>query len=335
MAAHFESGFFTNGIPAWHSSGTVIEGKVSTSEEGLVLAGADWPVVKRQHLVELPVGFAPEGEELQEAMPVPDCYGIYRETDNAYLGKVGARYVPLQNVDAFKWFDPFLHEGDVYLETAGSLKGGQVVWILARLNNSTQEVVKGDPVEQRLLLTNTHNGDGSVTGAFVNTRVVCANTLAIAENEAMRSGNFVKIRHTKNMHLKLADVQSKVNLARRNFSDSVDIYRELAAREMTMAQFRASLNKLFEVELAQKDVKGEVKTLDKLEPTQKILRNFEATPDLQMLGVRGTRWAAYNAVTEFYTHQSQARSQDNRLDSLWYGKSKERIAEAQRVLLSV
>ncbi|MGG6283661.1 DUF932 domain-containing protein [Leptolyngbya sp. AN03gr2] len=326
MPAYFETGFFTNGKPAWHGLGTVIQGQVTSTQEGIKLAGLDWQIYKLPAQSTWVDGTAVEA---------PGSFNLYRSTDKAYLGTVGRQYEIVQNEEAFNWFDPFLHEGDVYLETAGSLKGGKVIWILARLNDSTREVVPGDPVEQRLLLSNTHSGEGSLTGAFVNTRVVCANTLAIAHNEALRSGNFLNLRHTKNIHFKLSEIQAKVNLARRNFEDSVDLYQELARHQMTTLQFRASLEALFAKELATKDVEGEERTLDTYRPSQKILRNFESTPDLQATGVRGTRWAAYNAVTQYFSHQSRSNSEDSRASSLWYGSSKEQIRKAQDLLLTV
>ncbi len=333
MSRAFESGFFVEKA-AWHGLGTVVKDKVFSTKEAIELAGLNWRVIKRQHNVDLPITERDE-EEQTDSFPVPDCYGIYRETDNMYLGKVGARYEPLQNEDAFEWFEPFLHEGDVYLETAGSLNQGRVIWVMARLNDSTDEVVTGDPVEQRLLLTNTHDGSGALMGGFVNERVVCANTLAIAKDEAVQSGNFVRLKHTKNIKLELANVQKIVNLAKRNFRDSVDLYKTLANTEMTTAQFRKSLETLFAKELNKKDEDGNVKTLDTFKPTAQILRNLEATPDLQQTGIRGTGWAAYNAITQFTTHQSKARTADARVYSLWYGAAKKTNEEALELLLYV
>lgn len=336
MAHQFETGFFADATPAWHGLGTVVEGQVTNTQEAIKLAGLDWNVVKRQHSVELP-GSIDEATGKPEMLQskVPDSYGIYRESDNSYLGHVGARYTPLQNRDAFDWFEPFLHDGNVYIETAGSLKAGRVIWILARLKGTEGDVVSGDTVQQRLLLSNSHDGSVSAAAAFTNTRVVCANTLAIATGEYLRSGNFMRFKHTANLKDKLAEAQHSINLARRNFTESLDIYKELANREMTVANFRETLETMFAKDLAKKDSDDKPFTLDTFDPTSKILRNLEATPDLQVKGVRGTAWGAYNAITKFYTHDSRSRSQDNRLNGLWFGDAKNQIEKAQDLLLAV
>jgi hypothetical protein len=47
---------------------------------------------------------------------------------------------------------------------------------------------------------------------------------------------------------------------------------------------------------------------------------FERHPDLQLPGVQGTLWAAYNAITYFEDHKSiQQESAAGRLDRVWFG----------------
>ena len=48
---------------------------------------------------------------------------------------------------------------------------------------------------------------------------------------------------------------------------------------------------------------------------------FEGRPDLQITGVRGTLWGAYNAVTRFedYKQPQQDELQDQRLERTWFG----------------
>ena len=57
-----------------------------------------------------------------------------RTSDGKVLGIVGPRYAVLQNKDAFGWFQPFLDAKEAALHTAGSLRGGSRIWVLAKLN---------------------------------------------------------------------------------------------------------------------------------------------------------------------------------------------------------
>lgn len=109
MAHEFESGMFVK-VPAWHRLGTVIADKVYSSEEALRLAGADWTV----SLQTMKVG----------DREVPNSKAVQRDDTGAIIGVVGSSYILKQNKDAFRFFDPFLHEKDCYISTAGVLAGG-------------------------------------------------------------------------------------------------------------------------------------------------------------------------------------------------------------------
>jgi hypothetical protein len=52
-----------------------------------------------------------------------------------------------------------------------------------------------------------------------------------------------------------------------------------------------------------------------------LRRIFEEEAGLQMPGVRGTLWGAYNAVTRFedYKQPQQEEVQDQRLERTWFG----------------
>jgi hypothetical protein len=54
---------------------------------------------------------------------------------------------------------------------------------------------------------------------------------------------------------------------------------------------------------------------------------FERGRGNDMAGVKGTAWAAYNAVTEYITHE-RGRSDDNRVNAAWFG------AESPRAITS-
>ncbi len=101
------------------------------------------------------------------------------EEQEVVLGMVTDRYEPLQNVDAFSFFDPIVHQKAATFETAGALGVGERVWVLAKMPEVI-EVVRGGDCEKYLLLSNTHTGQGSVIVKFTAVRVVCQNTLLLS-----------------------------------------------------------------------------------------------------------------------------------------------------------
>src|SRR5262245_63968878 len=145
--AHLVENMLSVGKRTWHGLGTVLQAP-PTVEEGLRLAGLDWEV-RRERL------FTAGGQEAP-------AYAVVRDSDGRVLGAVGERYRPLQNREAFAWFEPFLAAGEASLETAGSLADGSRVWVLARLNRVPLEVAPGDEVVKYLLLSNSHDGSLAV-----------------------------------------------------------------------------------------------------------------------------------------------------------------------------
>ena len=86
----------------------------------------------------------------------------------------------LQNRDAFKWFQPFLDAKEAALHTAGSLREGSRIWVLAKLNRDPLVIAPGDEVEKFVLLSHGHDGSLAVRVGFTPIRVVVPNTLALA-----------------------------------------------------------------------------------------------------------------------------------------------------------
>src|SRR5678815_2693601 len=162
MAHEVESGMFV-GQPAWHGLGTVLPNAPSI-EDAIVCAGLDWTVKLA------PLAIVADGR------PVDHCATV-RESDDSILGVVGPGYVPLQNREAFAWFQPMVESGAVTLEAAGSLREGRRIWILGRCADSSADIVPGDEVRQYLLLAHGHDGSLAIRVGFTSVRVVCANTL--------------------------------------------------------------------------------------------------------------------------------------------------------------
>ena len=68
------------------------------------------------------------------------------------------------------------------MHTAGSLKGGQQVWALAKIKESFDVFGKEDTVESYLLFSNPHQYGKSIDIRFTPIRVVCNNTLTFSLN---------------------------------------------------------------------------------------------------------------------------------------------------------
>jgi phage/plasmid-like protein (TIGR03299 family) len=207
MAHEIESALFV-GQPAWHGLGTVVQ-EAPAMSDAIVMAGLDWTVRKEQL-------------QLADGRKV-DQYATIRSSDNSILGTVGPQWTPLQNADAFEWFQPLIEDGSVKLEAAGSLREGQRVWVLAKAG--VADVQKNDPVEQYILLSNGHDGKLAVRVGFTTVRVVCANTLKMAHENA--ASQLVRVQHWSNVKETVADLRALMDLSTNSFAGTVEQMRAL------------------------------------------------------------------------------------------------------------
>jgi phage/plasmid-like protein (TIGR03299 family) len=288
------------GATPWHGLGTALDetdiyGWPSASKK----AGLDWTV----ELVPL---------QTADTQATVAHRAVRRTSDSRVLGVVGPRYTPLQNKDAFGWFQPFLDAREAALHTAGSLRNGSRIWVLAKLNRDPLVIADGDEVEKYLLLSHGHDGSLSVRCGFTPVRVVCANTLALAHGSD--ASRLIRVRHTGSVLENLANVREVMNLANQEFEATGEQYRKLARKSVNQADLRKYVRRVLKIE-SEEAVSARTKNL-----MEGIVGLAEAGRGNDLPSVRGTYWTAYNGVSEWLTY-NRGRSDDSRLNSLWFGNS--------------
>jgi phage/plasmid-like protein (TIGR03299 family) len=287
--------------PAWHGLGTVFTEEKTTLEmlEAANLNG--WNV-------------------RLEDMPIPshltsdkDYQYVVRTnpTDNTQsdvLGVVGERYHVLQNEDLFSFGDNILDGGGRW-ETAGSIKGGRVVFGALALERETILDPNGvsDKVKTYLLINTSHDGSIAIQASITPVRVVCANTLNLALNQKKRKGGVkqsFKIRHTQTANGKVQIARETLGLANA-YMDEFDI--------MAKAMFEKEVNaKTFnDIILAaypkpEKDSKGSLK---KWENKVDVINDIYTGEFNGMIA--GNAWGAFNALTERLDWYRSARGGNN------------------------
>jgi len=294
--------FYINEVP-WHGMGTKLD-KPATAREAIQAANLDWQVVK----VPLFAG--------SKHIPVPDKFATVRKTSNIIskndpvLGVVGRDYTPLQNREAFTFFDPVVGEDAAIYHTAGALGKGERIWILAKLPGHIR-VVGDDIAEKYLLLSNSHDGKSSVQIKFTPVRVVCQNTLTLA----LGSGSCWRAVHHSDIQQKIKQAHEMLGLIKTRFND-------LEASFQQMARVKIDKNRLTQY-LTQ--VYPDPKEPDEIELVRRDREWSEFFFDLgrgnRMPGVAGSLWAAFNGVTEWLDHRRGRQNENQRLNSVWFGES--------------
>jgi phage/plasmid-like protein (TIGR03299 family) len=298
MADEVENMMYVGPTP-WHGKGTSMIVPPETVDEAMVAGGLAWRV--ETHPV-----FAHVGDER-----LPTEYkSVVRTSDMSVLGVVGGRYHPVQNVDAFDFFNPIIQNKLATIETCGSLRSGKRVWMLAKIAGLSGEVVNGDELNRYFLVSSSHDGTTTVNCGSTDIRVVCQNTLSAAHNSS--ASKLLKIRHTKNAVDALQKIREIVDSQRADFAATLEQMKVLASKGVTKASLKEYVREVFDIGDNEDKLK---KVLDK-----KIIPLFEAGKGTDIQGVNGTMWGAYNSVTEYLTWFA-GRSVDTRLDSLWFGQS--------------
>ncbi len=305
MAHEVESMVFAGELP-WHGLGTRID-EATSFEEGFQLAGLDWTVSTH------PL-FTAEGDKV-------DARCIRRDTDQRVLGVVGSRWHPLQNREAFDIFEPLVETGELKLHTAGSLRNGERIWVLLQMPHANSEIVKGDEICKFVLLSNGHDGKLAVRLGFTPIRVVCANTEALARSS--EASKLIRIHHSRFVRQNCEKLRDIMNLANAEFEATAEQYRFLASREINESDLHKYCKIIFEIAHKSDD---EVTTRTKNQ-MERIKWYFENGKGNNLPGVKGTWWAAYNAVSEFLNHE-HGRTSDNRLNNLWFGQNAVKLNRA-------
>lgn len=292
----------------WHGLGKRVPADVSP-QQMLEAANLDWSVEKK------PLFFtSPDGSPV-----LTRAQALVRSTDNKVLTVVSENWNPVQNIEAFEFFNDFVSAGDMEMHTAGSLREGKMVWAMAQIKDSF-ELFGGDKVEGYLLFSNPHEFGRSIDVRFTPVRVVCNNTLTMALGE--NNQHSVKVNHRSKFSGD--QVKSVLGVAK----DKLAMYKEqaqfLGKKKYNQETIVEYFNRIFP-----SMSKDEIKMAKKNVPISRQAEDALATILIQPGAnfAEGSWWQGFNAVTYMVDHKL-GRSKDSRLTSAWYGVNRAKKEKA-------
>lgn len=291
------------GQEPWHGLGQKLDAP-ATAAEAIVAAGLDYTVE-----------LAPLATV--DGLSVSCRKAVVRYDTQEVLGVVGCNYQPIQNTQAFGLMDAVVADGGLKYHTAGALGKGERVWMLAKLPGHIQVKNSDDIVDKFLLLSNTHDGSSALRLFFTPIRVVCQNTLKMAENGGQGQG--VRIKHQGNLEAKFKEAQKVLGLAQKFYDDAAEQINRLASYYPTQAQLSAYFKELYPDPQEGKDNTRALKVREELQ------RLFEEGIGHDAQEIRRSSWVAFNAVSEFVDHVRPTRGVNEadrgsrRLESIWFG----------------
>lgn len=306
MAHEIETMAFANAVP-WHGLGNRVDPTVSV-DDMLVAAGLDWEVKLRPLFAQTEDG---------AMIKLPLRRALVRSSDNKVMSVTGDVWKPFQNRDALEFFREYTEMGGAKLETAGSLRGGKIIWALASIQEGFT-VNKTDHSKGYILLTSPHEVGKAITVRTTMVRVVCANTMALAMNQS--AAQYSQNHLTK---FDTAKAKETIGFAREQIVQAGVDAKALAQLKMSEFDTVRFLSKFFqpmpEAIVTRKEqeewVSGLVNDPGAIDKKfSEVLLSVKKAPG----AVPGTAWGVFNGVTHWADHVAGNKN-DARLYNAWFG----------------
>lgn len=244
------------------------------------------------------------------------------------VGHVGAEYQVAQETDLLAWAEMFAQDPNGPLfETAAILWGGRKSFVLAKFPDSM--IVKGrnrqeDVIGQYLLFSNAHDGSQHLQVQMTPVRVVCQNTLSMAQSGKNRNTS-AYLMHSGDLQAKVKNVREILGIAQREFAATQELFQALVNVEPTKDQIDAVLSQLIPDTTSNRAVLQRGRVLE----LAAAGRGNEP--------YAGTGWGVYNGYTELVDHHNNQGSkredaQDMRVNSILFGSGMKSKQEALSVM---
>lgn len=321
--------FFSVKELAWHREGHILTAAPSY-DEALALAHLDYEVEKQQTFRAVGDGtFAPSDL----------AYVTVRKDTGLELGSVGPDYTVVQNRDAFRVLKPLIDEGIALLDTGGVIRNGADAWLLTKWNlDKFGPVVRdvfGDELLPYSVIATNHNGRRGVAVMETPIRIVCANTLSLAEGDG--GTKMITVRHTGDAEARLVEAAHSLwGGVIQRYEVVAEQYRVLKGRFLDEAMFRSLV-----IDAALPDPRKAPKFNPDARLAEMVVDRYERKVGIiTSLWTGGTghtgdhsAWEAYNGLVEGIDHRPDlfpTRGGTYRTASLLDGK----LAQLKRTVLT-
>lgn len=330
-------------LAPWHGLADMVDTRTMTLEEIAERANLHLKVNRQYVYV--------KGSKLSEVADVrlPNVLALIRE-DGKHYGMVSERYKVEQAMSMLKFFKEYCEAGEMMIETAGSLKDGAVVFVMAHINHGTDFTLKGgDVIKGNVVLCNSYDGSISYQGFCCSIAVVCMNTLRAAMR-GDKKGLF-KMRATNAKHrdaiLKAAkaDLQRAINQMKGLHESATTLSEakvDLKGPEVRSYVYNlvngASLledavaatptkgGSILETAMAVTDIQKKLKKATEIKDEdlgrvgKSILDAMINSPGSNLESRNNTWWGAVNGVTYHADHKA-GHQRDTAMQSAWFGNN--------------
>jgi len=275
----------------WDSVGKPVKGE--SGRDFLASVDADWTVAKH------PLFAYGSGDKSNMLMPVGGRVAMVREDTSSVIATVGETYHVIQNYELGDLADALLEvEGGAEFIKGGSLNGGRIVYLVAKLPDGTFKVDGDDsPIEKYLILRTGHDGLTSLTLGPTAVRLWCENQVSMTIR-GLKSK--IVIRHTSNAAPRVEAMRKALNFTGEYFDGLARVSQELIDRPFTYKD----LEKLT-VKLIPSMAENEEKAVKAQAQRDLILGIAKNADNLQ--NVDWNAYRAFQAIAQYADHERTYR----------------------------
>ena len=246
----------------------------------------DWNVVTRD------LSYQVDGQTYY----VPFKKAHIRDDNNVCVGVTGTSYEVFQNSSLKEFVTPLVEEGILEIVNMGYLGVGQKVFIQAQM--AEEFTIVGEQHRGMISLLNSHDGTAALAAGVTDVRVICNNTFAMAMGD-MSS----RLKHSRGLADKALQISEVINFV----NERMGVFSEAAEKLATTKSNILMVDHIIE------EAYG--KPAEQVRATNNIRQFYK-----KGLGTNGeTLWDAFNAVTQFTTHEA-GKEADKRFASVNFGR---------------
>jgi phage/plasmid-like protein (TIGR03299 family) len=256
------------------------------TEQMLQEAGLDWDVIQ------VPIYTRPTGGNFEQ---VPEKVANVRADTHQVLGVVGTGYEPLQNRTGFDFADELIMNGEGKWLGATGVDRGRIVTALMQLDRDVRIAgLEDERILPLIAFRNGHDGGTGVSMSVAPFRCACLNGMMIPLPGATRSW---KARHSSMVTARLTEARQALEISWTYYDELEELGNRLVAKKMSAGQFGKFLDRLIPYTPKMEADPGGRSAKSREEAVGTIQSLFLNSPNLE--NVRGTKWAALQAVAEY------------------------------------
>lgn len=279
--------------------GTLVEGAMTASEV-LDLSGlSGWNV---RH-APLTVGMGDDPSTMDDwGVKMPEHRAVLATINGQVtpLGVVGTKHHIVQNEETTSLLDTIVDEGGAHFEAAGLLRKGKQTFVVMKMPKGI--MVGGEDAHDMFLgCTNHHDGNGSLVAWTTMMRLACTNQLTSSLRGAKSKW---RLRHTASIGGRVQEARQSLSLSFKWASEFEGAANAMLATPMSEREFNAVVDHI--APPSESDKAGWIARAEEKRSTLRYLFHEAPTNEFG----RGTRWAAYNAFTEYADWMLPIRSKD-------------------------